>query len=165
MRVASRELSDVEKEVAARGWTADLVARALAATRIPAAVALGRPINQYEAKGVEAGDGRLMGARGLRRTPTIVSGAGTTQDLTRAIERLPMTAPPSERQILEDLQAPLAIFTGVLYAREAPLDRTALDQALERASSGTRRLRSARMWPMSLLRRRSTPSLLTQRHA
>ena len=102
LRAASRELSAVEREVGAQGWNTGLVARALAAARIPAAVALDRPIHQYDAHEVEAGDGRLMTTRGLlKRTPTIICGAGTPQDLTRELGRLSMKASSSERQILE----------------------------------------------------------------
>jgi hypothetical protein len=162
LRAASRELASVQRD-AEGGWNHDLAARALAATRIPAATALGRPVNQYEAHSVQAGDGRLITGRGLRRTPTIISGAGTSGDMARALDRLPQDA--SERQVFEDLQAALAAFTAVTYAREAPLDRSALDQALERAVSGARKLRSLRAWPRSLFQRRGLPRSEAPQHA
>jgi hypothetical protein len=152
VRLASRELGAVQQETEARGWTEDLVARALAATRITAASALGRTINQQRGAGAKRGEGRLL-ATGWRRQPTMVSGAATPGEVSRALEKLPVTVDPARRQLLEDLHEALRIFTSVQYAREAALDQIALDNALTRAIAATKRVRSDGAWPKSYLRR------------
>jgi len=151
--VAARELNAVRRDSAGQGWNEGLVARALAAARIAAAGALGRPLSQRPAAGVEAGEGRLITRVGWRRTPTIVSAAGTPEDLARAIEKLSPAAGPARRQMLEDLHAALGTFTSVLYSREASLEQGALDEALGRAIAATRRVRSDRLWFKTYFRR------------
>src|SRR3954469_11582955 len=49
--VAARELAEIQKEREQQGWTPALLDRALAATRVAAAAALGRPINQRTSSG------------------------------------------------------------------------------------------------------------------
>ena len=46
LRLATRELSEAQRESVAQGWTEGLVTRAVSALRISAAGALGRPISQ-----------------------------------------------------------------------------------------------------------------------
>src|SRR3954447_19235540 len=84
--VATRELAAVRRERASAGWTDDLLDRALSATRIAAAAALGRPVNQRTASSdVVVGDGRLV-TRGPRRgSKRIVSAPTTAQDVSRQI--------------------------------------------------------------------------------
>jgi hypothetical protein len=151
---ATRELSSVQRD-AEGGWTPDLVARALAATRIAGASALGRPVSQREAdRTEEAGAGRVM-ARGLFGwgKATALSGAATSEDFGRAAARLPDSADPGRRRSLEELQSALVTFDRELYGREASTDRSALDAALTSALSAARRLRSAQIWPMPQIRR------------
>lgn len=153
LRLASRELGAVQREREARGWNGELVARALAAARITAASALGRPVNQQESAGVQSGEGRLLASGGRRRKPTIISGAATPEELLRALDKLPATTDPEQRQLLEDLQSALVTFTSVHYAREATFDGNALDRALARAIAAARRLSSEHAWPKSYFRR------------
>ena len=56
-----------------------------------------------------------------------------TEDLARAISRLPPSASPTHRQTLEDLQSALDRVRPAQYGREAAADRSALDAALDRA--------------------------------
>jgi hypothetical protein len=151
--LASRELAAVQRDADGQGWTGELVGRALAATRIAASVAIGRPISQHEGAAAETGEGRLVATGWLRRKPRVVSGAATPENLSRAIDRLSAAAEPARRTLLEDLHGAMSAFTAVQYARETALDRIALDEAMGRAVAATRRLRTERMWPMSLFRR------------
>lgn len=153
LRRAGRELTAVQREVALRGWDDGLVDRSLAAARISASSALGHPVSQKQGADVEAGAGRMMAGGWLWRKPTGVSGAATTEDVSRALDKLPVTASATRRQLLEDLRSALMAFTAVQYAREATYDRTALDEALSRATAATARLRSDRTWPKPYLRR------------
>ena len=84
--VATRELSAAQREREQDGWTPSAVDRALAAIRIAAACALGRPINQRQVDaGTATGEGLLL-ARGARRGKRrTLSAAVTAQDLTEAI--------------------------------------------------------------------------------
>jgi hypothetical protein len=164
LRLASRELEAVQRAAEGQGWNDDLVARALAAARIAAASALGRPVHQEQAVDAQSGDGRLLAGGWPRRKPTLISGAATAGDLSRALAKMPVTADPARRQLLDDLRHALATFTAAQYAREAALDRSALDEALARAIAATRRLRADRAWPKSYLRR-WTPHLQPQQQA
>lgn len=150
--VAARELSAVQRE-AQGGWNDALVGRALAAARIPAAAVLGNPINQHEDPAAEAGEGRLLASRGFRRKLRFVSGGGTAQDLADALRRMPETANPGRRQVIDDLQAAIAAFTAVQYTREATIDGGTLDEAIGRAVAAARRLKSERSWPRSYFQR------------
>ena len=152
LRLAARELSAVQRE-SEQGWSDALAARALAAARIVASSALGRPVGQRRGGTSEAGEGRLVLAGGRRRKSVTLSGASTPEDLARALERLPTTASPERRQLIEDLQSALRAFTTVLYGREATFDRTALDAALAHVIAAARTLKSERAWPKSYLRR------------
>jgi hypothetical protein len=153
LRRAGGELAAVQREVAAQGWSEGLVDRSLAAARLSAASALGRPISQNGHGDMEAGTGQILARGWLWRKPASVSGAATTEDLSRALDKLPMTAGAVRRQLFEDLQSALLAFTAVQYGREAAFDRTVLDEALSRARAATDRLRSERAWPKPYLRR------------
>jgi hypothetical protein len=164
LRLASRELDAVQRDIGPRGWNDERVGRALAALRIMAAVALGRAVHQQQGISVRPGDGQLLTGGWRRRTSTAVSGAATPDDLFRALDGLPADADPARRQLLEDLHSSLVIFTRVQYAREGGFDRTALDQALAQAIDCARRLRSEHAWPRSLFRR-WTPRVQAEQQA
>lgn len=151
LRHVGRELSTVQRD-AEGGWNAELIDRALAATRIAAATAVGRPVGQVQNVEGRSGEGRLLMTL-WRRKATTVSGGVTTIQLAREIGRLSVNAPPARRQILEDLQASIAAFTGAQYARVATMDRQSLDEAVARASGAVGALRSERAWPKPQIRR------------
>ena len=139
LRAAGRELAAVQREKEAHDWNDALVARALAATRITASAAARRPITQREESGLVPGEGSVAVRSGPWRKPRAISGAATPEDIGRELERLPPTVKPERRQLLEDLQHALRVFTSVQYARSATFDRTVLDEALSRATAATRR--------------------------
>ena len=98
----------------------------------------------------------IAGARGKKST--IVSGGVTAADVTRALNRLPDEATHDQRQMLEDLAASLATFTTAQCARNATLDRAALDEALRQAEGASGRLRAEQAWPKPQIRRWTTRS-------
>jgi hypothetical protein len=163
---AGRELAAVER-VADQGWNDALANRALAATRIAAAIALGRQVSQRPATGgAEAGGGRLVARGPLGWGKAIVLSSGVTgEDISRAVARLATDAPPARRQTLEDLQEALNAFGRAQYGREAAADRTALDAALSKAVAATRRLKSEKIWPKPQIRRFTTRAATAEHQA
>jgi hypothetical protein len=155
LRHVGGELADVQKEAEAQGWNAALVDRALAATRVAAAVAVGRPVGQRPTDTGSAGEGRLLLTPWRRRAATI-SGGVTTVQITQALNALPDTTPPSHRRELEELQESLSAFTVAQYARVPVFDRERLDEAMARARAAAARLRSERAWPKPQIRRWTT---------
>lgn len=152
--LASRELARVQSEVAQHGWTPPLVDRALAATRIAAALALDRGVNQQPiGSAAEPGDGRLVLPRLLRRGKALaVSSPVTAADVAKAVNRLPATVSPARRRVLEPLRDALSAFAAAQYGR-ATADRQNLDAALDQALAGARQLRTEKVWPRDAVRR------------
>lgn len=150
--VATHELAAVRSERGSAGWTDDLVDRALAATRVAAAGALGRTISQRTTSDdVVVGEGRLL-TRGPRRgTKRVVSAATTAHDVARHISRLSTSDP--RRSNLEALRDALSAFTAAQYGREAGNQESALDDALESASRAASAVKSEHSFPRNLLRR------------
>ncbi len=148
--VATRELAAVRRDKGG-GWTDELADRALAATRIAAAGALGRAISQRTAAAdVVVGDGQLV-TRGPRRgTKRIVSAPTTAQDLTRQLGR--MSVADARRSTVEALRDALQTFAAAQYGRATRND-SALDDALEAASRAASTVRSDNMFPRTLFRR------------
>jgi hypothetical protein len=144
--VATRELAAVRRERASAGWTDELLDRALAATRIAAAAALGRAVSQRTASSdVVVGDGRLI-TRGPRRgTKRIVSAPTTAQDMSRQIARL--SAADSRRSTFDALREALSALTAAQYGRDAAREESALDEALESAAKAAATVRSQNMFP------------------
>ncbi len=154
--VATSELAAVRRERDGAGWTPGLADRAMAATRVAAAAAVGRPINQRTVTGaVDGGEGRLTTRGPTRGTRRVVSAPTTAADLTRIIQRLPES--DDRRSTLEDLRDALAAFGGAQYGREAKLDDSKLDDALAAATRAASRVRSEHAFPRTLLRRWSAP--------
>lgn len=154
LRHAARELNAVAG-VADQGWNHELAGRALAATRVAAACALDRTVNQKATgRSAEAGQGRVV-ARALfgRGRTTTLSSPATGEAVARVIARLPESADPERRQVLEQLQTALTAFDRLQYGRDDAVDRAALDAALAAATAATARLKSARMWPKTYVRR------------
>ena len=140
-RTVLGELRAVRDATAAKGWTGDLVARALAALRIAAALALGRPVAQRAGGAAVGGtaadvtpvdpEGRLPVRRGLfGRETVLVSSALTERDVDRDLPRV-RTESPAGAPAVEALRAGLAGFAGARYgaAAEVPADNLAADLA------------------------------------
>src|SRR3954468_3796040 len=161
--VAARELADVQKDREQQGWNPALVARALAAPRVAAAAALGRPINQRPTTGpAEAGEGRLIGRGPRKGTSRVVSAAVTPADVAQQIARLPAGSSRAGR--LEALRSALETFTVAGYGREAS-DQNSLDSALTAAADAARGVKSEHSWPRRILRRRGATAAAVETHA
>jgi len=141
-RTTLRELRAVRDATTAQGWTGDLVARALAALRIAAALALGRPVVQQTGGAVGHGtavggtavdgaavdpEGRLPVRRGLFGRETVfLSSALTERDIHRELPRVRAESEEGAPAI-ETLRAGLASFAAARYGSvsEAPADNPA----------------------------------------
>lgn len=151
--VATRELAAVSQEKVG-GWTDELVDRALAATRVAAAAAMGRPISQRVTDGdVGVGEGRLLTRGPKRGSRRIVSAPTTAHEVSRYLTRL--SPADNRRSLLESLRDALSAFTAVQYGRDTGRNESALDEALDAATSAARTVRSQHMFPRSLLQRRN----------
>jgi len=153
--LAATELAAVQRETEGQGWNDTLVGRANAALRVTAACAIGRSVSQRPAgPDAETGEGRLV-RRSLRRRGgrEAVSSAVTTEDVAREMNRLPPTAPPARRQLLETLHGALVVFAVAQYGQQRDADRAALDQALASAVAIARQLKVERLWPREYFRR------------
>jgi hypothetical protein len=161
--VATRELAAVKQEKLG-GWTDELIDRALAATRVAAAAALGRTINQRVVDGdISVGEGRLL-TRGPRRgSRRIVSAPTTAHDIARELAR--MSPADSRRSTLELLRDALSAFTAAQYGRESGRTESALDDALDSAAAAARTVRARHTFPRSLLNRRTAAQTAVESQA
>ncbi len=162
---AGRELADIQRVVDA-GWNGTLAARALGATRIAAACAIGKRVSQrsFDTR-TRPEEGKLIAKHFLSRDATALSSAVTAEDVAQAQARLSETSDPSRRQMLDELQTALTAFGQLQYGRDTAADRTTLDAALSAASAATSRLKSDNMWPRPLLRRWSRQSAQVEHQA
>jgi hypothetical protein len=113
---------------------------------------------------VEPAEGQIGVGRGIRRKAMIVSGATTSEEIGRVLDKLPPTVDARRREMLENFQSALMTFSTAQYSRQAPIDRGALDEALAKAISATGKLKSELAWPMAYFRR-LTPRLQAQQEA
>lgn len=152
--LAARELGAVQQDAASQGWSQPLIDRALSAARVAAACAIGRNVSQRPATDqMPAGEGRLLQRRMRPQSGWVaVSAATTTDDLTRALAALPMTASPVVRVRLEQLRDAIATLTAAHYGRTPDLDRSALDSAVGAAAAQARSVRADRLKPAALVR-------------
>jgi hypothetical protein len=143
----SRELSAVRRSRAESGWTVDLVARALAASRIVAEYALARSASQlYATPRVPAPAGALVLSRRFRQEAAVlVSGSVTPKTITLALADRGGDGQPT-RHRLEELRDTLAELTRAEYAEAGALENTALDQSLTRMEQLARRLAVEHHW-------------------
>jgi hypothetical protein len=131
LRTAGRELSAIKIERQADGWSAERVRRALAAVRVGAAHALGRPIAQH-AVGSAAPVGGALLYRRRDDTHVAVSGAVTPGHLARALAAT-AGADSTASQALEELRDALSTLTCAGYGSAGTLDAGPLDEALAAA--------------------------------
>jgi hypothetical protein len=150
--VATRALAGVKSERESSGWNDDLIERALSATRVAAAGALGRSISQRTVPAdLAAGEGRLFASGPRRGTKRIVSAPTTGHDLARALARL--SEADSRRPTLDALRDALSAFSAAQYGRAETRDESALDDALAAASQAAARVRAQHAFPRNLFRR------------
>jgi hypothetical protein len=150
--LAARELGAVQEE-SQQGWSAPLIERALAASRVVAACALGRePGQRIASSDTTPGEGRLV--RPLRRgRSTVVWSSVTADDLAERPAALSKAVPADRRQTLDELRGALTALTVAQYAQTAAPDRASLDAALARVVDAARTLKGEHAWPRPLLRR------------
>lgn len=125
-----KELAEIQRASRDAGWTAPLAGRALAALRIAAAYAAGRPVSQKTgAPDASSMDGQIALDGRLGRA-ALVSGAATAQTLADH----------------DELREALVRFTAVRYGREKDigLDAAALNEAFDRSLDFVDRMASER---------------------
>jgi hypothetical protein len=125
-----RELAEIRQASRDGGWTAQLAGRALAALRIAAAYAAGRPVSQKPATpGAASIDGQIPVDGRLGRA-ALVSGAATARTLADH----------------DELREALVRFTALRYGREneVGVDSAALSEALDRSLDFVDRMASER---------------------
>ena len=122
-----RELSEIQDEVRASAWTSDLAGRALAAVRIVAAYATGRPVTQRAAAAgsTQTSGGEIVMSRRAGPAAAVSAAVATVED--------------------DELRDALARFSAAQYGREAIFD-TRLDEALAGVVRRTDRLIAERPW-------------------
>ena len=143
LRHVERELRDLH-DASRGGWNEALAQRLLAALRVTAAIAIGRPLSQrVHVPGETPSAGRIAVAGGLlgRRLFT-VSSPVTSSDIAR--ERSANASSPAQR--LDDLQQGLATLTTALYQRQFTGDSAQLEPALNAAMQAAQELRRRHAW-------------------
>lgn len=130
------------------GWSGATARRSLAALRVAAAAALGRPVAQQESDASTAAeDGQLVVRTGLvGRGRMLISAGVTSQSLRTALERGPVPD-TGGRAALMRLGEALAALNAAAYGRQEPADRAALDAALSDGLDAARQLRGRARWP------------------
>ncbi len=134
-RTVLGELRAVRAAAGAGGWTAGLVARGLAALRVAAALAVGRPVTQAASGGGDGAgadaEGRLPVRRGLLGAERVlVCAAVTVRDVDGARPHLAAGSPEGARAA-ETLRAGLAGFGAARYGAAAELRAEVLTADLD----------------------------------
>jgi hypothetical protein len=146
-RVVLRELASqlsALKSEADRGWTDELIARALRLARMVSSFAIDRPISQRPIVGNGVVDGRLTVSYGLVRTARVTAASSVTaDDVARALAELPDAAATGRGQ-LETLRDGLSMLTEAAYRNGAERDSALLDDALNAAIAAANRLAGER---------------------
>ena len=146
-RVVLRELASqltALKSEADRGWTDELIARALRLVRMVSSFAIGRPISQRPTVGDGSVEGRLSISHGLIRTARVTAASSVTaDDVARAMAELPDAA-ATRRGQLETLQDGLAALTAAAYRDGVERGSATLDEALTAAIAAATRLGNER---------------------
>lgn len=133
-----RELGEVRQQ-SRGGWDASLDGRALAAARLAATMATGRPVGQVRATASsEPLEGQLLIRGLLGRGGALVSGSLTPQSVPDA-----------------NVASALLAFSRARYGRTDAFDGSALDDALDNATVTARRAASEHSWVADLLKRKA----------
>ena len=148
LRGCAAAIRELRREVGRDGWNLERVGQALAALRVAAAVALGRPVAQVQiGPDVSAREGQVLVRRGILRPARMAVSAPTGE---RAVARQLDTAAgkrPVRGIRLDQIGESLRVFSTARYSRDETLDGAALDAALERAEQAVSRLRLRYSWP------------------
>ena len=146
-RAVLRELRSTLEALRAetqRGWTDDLVVRALPLVRLVSSFAIGQSISQRSATADGVVDGRLPVAHGvIRPTRVTVASSLTASDVAQAMADQP-DGESAGRGQLEMLRDGLTALTEAAYRQNGDRDGGRLDAALNAAIAATSRLASER---------------------
>jgi hypothetical protein len=150
---AARELAALQRE-AGGSWSDPLVARAAAAARLVAAVAMGRTVAQRPAGAGEAtSDGRLVVRQsGLKGRRLAVSSAATPAGVDRYLARR-AGIDQANQGPLEELRAALATLDAAQYSATPDAHRTDVERAVQQALDAAKRVRLPRRSAATWLRR------------
>jgi hypothetical protein len=139
---AIRELTTVQRDREQQGWNDVLAGRALAASRIAAAVGLGRSVSQSLAGSPSSnGAGRIVSSPVFRGKARALSSSVTSGDLAR---RAPADA--RLQQPVDELRESIDRFSLAQYGRSTEIDQSALDSALSSAISAAGRVKAKHSW-------------------
>lgn len=144
-----RELTRARSEAAHAGWTPELRSRAMAALRVAAALALGRPVaQQFVENGTPGRPGQFHVRTGLvRRKRALVSAALTPLAIAGRLHSADMRGAQA-RVNVEQIADALKVFGAAAYGRSSEPDTSTLDDAADTAAAAIRRLRVSALWPM-----------------
>ena len=143
-----RSIADVRDEARRGGWTPELARRGLAALRVGAAVALGRPVaQQFVAASAREREGQLLVRGGLLRRRRALLSAPTTPLVIADTLGNGHALSPRTRTALEQLADGLRVLNSAAYGRGGGTDSAELDAALQRGSDAIRRIRLTSFWP------------------
>lgn len=147
LRGVRRSLHAAQTESQQSGWSQEIAGRALAALRIAATYAAGRPVGQRPVvDGVASLDGQLViGGGWPGRADATVSGAATSQSITRALSTGSRKS-KSNPLTLEELHDAVARLTTARYGRIEDINGSALDDAMASGMRATERLAGEYTW-------------------
>jgi hypothetical protein len=145
---AAQELNQVQLLVAGEGWTDGAVARALAALRVIASLAIGWPVSEKAlANGAEAPEGRLLVSHGrIKPRRAAVSSSVTAADVAAARVSPAGASSLTRQPQVEGLASALGVLTAALYQQVPTRDAAALDEATRHGLSVARDLARERNW-------------------
>lgn len=145
LKGAIASLHAVQRESQQSGWSQESAGRALAAVRIAASYALGRPVGQRPI-GDDAAllDGQLLLNGGFgSRSEAAISGAVTSETIGKALH----TGSRNGNQLtLEELRDALSGLTSARYARQDELPGDTLDDAVASGLRASERLAADYTW-------------------
>ena len=154
---AIRELNAVQREREQQGWNEALAARALAASRIAAATAVGSRVSQRIAGSPSSnGSGRILSVPRFRRKARTLSSSVTPGILAKG-----QLTDPRVQHLVDELRESIGTFSQAQYGRSTALDQSALDTALSSALSAAGRVKSQHSWLKTQLQRFTTSGAAT----
>jgi hypothetical protein len=149
VRAAIRELTAVQRDREQQGWNDILAGRALAASRIAAATALGRPVSQRIAGSASSnGAGRIVSTPAFRGKARTLSSSITAGDLAKGT-----ATDPRLQQPVDELRDSITAFSQAQYGRSTEIDQSALDAALSSAVSAAGRVKAQHSWLKTQIQR------------
>ena len=151
-------LKSARSAAAREGWTAPLMARAVAALRIAGALARGKQVAQVHATNGKAERvGQLEVRTGIiRRRRVLLSAATTPAALLAAMEN---GSASTSRETLQPILEALQQFSVAVYGREGEADAVALSNAVDAATAAVNRMWIRSLIPFASPRPAEGPSL------